>query len=121
MPVPNGPTRTNDADARRDASARAAFTISGPMPRGSPRVTAMTGFAAALTAASRTVEDLDGVVGAIGEDLDVHVLPLLIDVPPRLEHLLQTEANARLHLVERVVAGLRDRRNLRHDEFAVAA
>ena len=40
VPVPAGPTTTGSQAARTRASAKALRTISGPMPRGSPNVTA---------------------------------------------------------------------------------
>ena len=52
MPAPEGPTKTRSAASRTSRDAAAFSTISGPIPRASPSVTASSGLRSSFTPAS---------------------------------------------------------------------
>src|SRR4051812_203806 len=118
-PAPVEPTRTYVAAPRTARSASAARMISGPMPRGSPSVTASRG-SMVIVARSGPVEDRRGGGGATRLDLDVHRLALRVDVPAHLRDLLEIRADALLHFVVGVLTRFVVRHDLRDDELLKA-
>src|SRR5450759_4740747 len=113
--VPDGPTTTKVAAARTAGSASAALTISGPIPRTSPSVTASRGSVASaepralmgsVGRRAGAIEDARRQVRALQRHhRDVYRLPLRIDVPAHLRHLLKIGADSQLHFVVDVIAG----------------
>src|SRR5690349_14223626 len=67
--VPVGPTAMKDASPAIAGSASAAATISGPMPRGSPRVIARRGLSWLPLGRGATIEDYRRRADAIFEHL----------------------------------------------------
>src|SRR5688572_11543284 len=116
-----GPTRCSSAAARTRLSATAAETISGPMPRTSPSVTASRG--RWLTIGSRSARGRGGGDGQrrqrdrLGPHRDVRLLLERIEVAAHAARFGETRADLLLQLGERHVAARLHRVDLRDDDL----
>src|SRR3569833_316955 len=111
-PVPCGPTKTSVAASRTCGCAAAFSTISGPIPRASPSVTARTG----LSACSVT-RWLWSFVRSVQSHGDVRLLAKRVDIAAHATALGQSSTHGGLRLGERHFTGLVDREQLSNDEL----
>src|SRR5262249_15054382 len=104
-PHPSGPTTTKLHRCLRSGRPIDLRTISGPIPRGSPNVSASVG--------NRSTS----VVRALEPDGDVRRLPQLVDQPPHRTLLRELIADRRPEIIEREVAAFAGLNDLRDDEL----
>src|SRR4051794_34197135 len=123
--MPAGPMTCRSAAARTRTSARAAATISGPMPRGSPTETASRGRGTLTLATARAGESLLLGGRLLGRErqrvlANGDVRPLPQGVHQALDAALLGEARpeALLPLGQRQLPALFHRRELGDDELA---
>src|SRR5688572_11186213 len=116
--VPVGPTTVNWTAERHAGSARTAATISGPMPRGSPNVTAnRTGAIAAASQARGTTLAPRAAMMVLDAHRHVQVPPHLVDHAAHPALLGQLLANLIPEVGEGVRAAIVGLYDLRDDVF----